>query len=59
MISILQEESNNLKARMIQLTEENNKFKKDNNMLKQCAGQEFRQQIERQKEEILTLKAKI
>ena len=44
---------------MIQLTEENNKFKKDNNMLKQCAGQEFRQQIERQKEEILTLKAKI
>ena len=34
LISILQEESNNLKARMIQLTEENNKFKKENNMLK-------------------------
>jgi len=30
LLSILQEESSNLKARMIQLTEENNKLKKDN-----------------------------
>ena len=44
---------------MIQLTEENNKLKKDKAMLTQCAGAEYREQIERYKEEIRTLNAKI
>ena len=44
---------------MIQLTEENNKLKKDKAKLTQSAGAEHREQIERQKEEIRTLRAKI
>ena len=40
---VLQEESSNLKARMIQLNEENNKLKKEKFMLTQCAGSEFRE----------------
>ena len=56
---MLQEESSNLKARMIQLTEENNKLKKDKAKLTHSAGAEHREQIERQKEEIRTLKSQI
>ena len=47
LLNVLKEESNNLKARMIQLSEENNKLKRDKTMLTQCAGAEFREQIER------------
>ena len=56
---MLQEESSNLKAKMIQLTEENNKLRKDKAKLTQSAGAEHREQIERQKEEIRTLKGQI
>ena len=59
LLSVLQEESSNLKARMIQLTEENNKLKKDKAKLTHSAGAEHREQIERQKEEIRTLKSQI
>jgi len=38
------------------LTEENNKLKKDLAKLTASAGVEYRQQIERQKEEIRSLK---
>ena len=44
---------------MIQLTEENNKLKKDKAKLTHSAGAEHREQIERQKEEIRTLKSQI
>ena len=59
LIKVLQEESSNLKAKMIQLTEENNKLRKDKAKLTQSAGAEHREQIERQKEEIRTLKGQI
>ena len=44
---------------MIQLTEENNKLKKDKAKLTHSAAAEHREQIERQKEEIRTLKGQI
>ena len=59
LVSILQEESSNLKAKMIQLTEENNKLKKDKAKLTHSAAAEHREQIERQKEEIRTLKEQL
>ena len=58
-MTVLQEESSNLKAKMIQLTEENNKLKKDKAKLTHSAAAEHREQIERQKEEIRTLKGQI
>ena len=56
---MLQEESSNLKAKMIQLTEENNKLKKDKAKLTHSAAAEHRELIERQKEEIRTLKGQL
>ncbi len=44
---------------MIQMTEENNKLKKDNLRLTQNEGVKYKQQIEAKNEEIRTLKDKI
>ena len=59
LMSVLLEESSNLKARIIQLTEQNNSIKLENKRLTMTAGAEFRETIERQKEEIRTLKMKV
>ena len=44
---------------MIQMTEENNKIKKENTRLSKNEGVKYRQQIEAKNEEIRTLKSKI
>ena len=44
---------------MIQMTEENNKLKKENVRLTQNEGVKYRQQIEAKNEEIRTLKGKL
>ena len=58
-MSVLQEESNNLRAKMIQMTEGNNKLKKENLRLTQNEGVKYKQQIDAKNEEIRTLKEKI
>ena len=59
LISILKEEASNLRAKMIQMTEENSKLKKENVRLTQNEGVKYRQQIESKNEEIRTLKSKL
>ena len=44
---------------MIQLTEENNKLKREKTMLTQNEGAKYREQLERKAEEIRTLKDKL
>ena len=58
-MQVLLEESTNLKERVIRLTEDNNSLKNEKARLTLTAGAEFRELIERQKEEIRLLKAKV
>lgn len=51
-MQVLQEESNNLKARVIQMTEINNKLQKEANKAKQLASVEFVGEISTLKDEV-------